>query len=360
MVPKHVVVMEKKISQPQSSKSDNTVVMKAKYSFYIKDGKDETSILIQFTIRNKQYLFAVDDISKAFGYDIDYMKFEQFRESTNSFKIKNDWFTNTKIIIKILSSRKDGCSKSVEDVIAWIQQTTENKWEGVPQIGELDYPLVTGDGKNVQISIRFMEMNGEYWLAGVDLADAIGYKNPSAQISHTNNGCIDFRDLFKQPNNAVKIQNVWYFNNKTAIEFLSYTKRYVTNMKKLAKWIEKESHNGWHFISSKSVQGSQESITIEKILTALGGNFKYEPWAYVRPSEKYKRRQMDLYFKDQNLVVECDEYGHKNYDPADEAKRNEWLNKSMPGIRIYRYNPKGNIFNIIGDILTKLLYKIEE
>ena len=38
--------------------------------------------------------------------------------------------------------------------------------------------------------------------------------------------------------------------------------------------------------------------------------------------------RVDLYFPDYNLVIECDEHGHKDRNPEKEKKRSDFITKS--------------------------------
>jgi very-short-patch-repair endonuclease len=64
--------------------------------------------------------------------------------------------------------------------------------------------------------------------------------------------------------------------------------------------------------------------------------------------ENYKA---DLYFIDHKLVVECDEFNHKDRDAEQEKIREKYI--LSLGNKIIRYNPNDNAFDL-SDVLKKI------
>jgi len=90
-----------------------------------------------------------------------------------------------------------------------------------------------------------------------------------------------------------------------------------------------------------------ESDCLEIIKGAIDGFTSYHEQYYVAP---YK---VDLYLKDLNIAIECDERGHKNgYYGLDEEMRQKTIENAL-GCQFIRFNPDDKNFNI-GDVINKI------
>lgn len=61
------------------------------------------------------------------------------------------------------------------------------------------------------------------------------------------------------------------------------------------------------------------------------------------------------------IAIECDEFGHKSYNPEDELRREKFLQSC--GYRVYRFNPDEDDFcfdTVVGDILDIVIEIKEE
>lgn len=68
---------------------------------------------------------------------------------------------------------------------------------------------------------------------------------------------------------------------------------------------------------------------------------------------------LDLYFIDYKLAIECDEYGHADYNKSNEKERENYILNQ--GISIIRYNPNNVNFDlscVINSILNFIMNKI--
>ena len=68
--------------------------------------------------------------------------------------------------------------------------------------------------------------------------------------------------------------------------------------------------------------------------------------------------RLDLFIKELNLVIECDEYGHRDRDPYKEQEREDYVRDRI-GCDFVRFNPDEpgfNIFRVIGDITRDYMY----
>jgi very-short-patch-repair endonuclease len=66
--------------------------------------------------------------------------------------------------------------------------------------------------------------------------------------------------------------------------------------------------------------------------------------------------RIDLYFPDDKLAIECDEFGHKDRCAEYETKREEFVRKELE-CKFIRYNPDSknfSIFVIIREIVKKM------
>lgn len=104
---------------------------------------------------------------------------------------------------------------------------------------------------------------------------------------------------------------------------------------------------GISFSSDLSV--TKEQQTIGQIVRAF---------AHLRTVKQYKvpPYAIDLYFPDQGIAVECDEHGHRNYDPKSEARRRRHIEQAL-GCTFVRYNPDASNFHI-GDVINEIILLI--
>ena len=66
--------------------------------------------------------------------------------------------------------------------------------------------------------------------------------------------------------------------------------------------------------------------------------------------------RVDLYIHEVNIVVECDENDHANYDPDSESKRTTEINRILAP-KWVRYNPDDRIYGAVQQI-NALIYAI--
>ncbi len=74
-----------------------------------------------------------------------------------------------------------------------------------------------------------------------------------------------------------------------------------------------------------------------------------------KPSREFfcVKYRIDLYFKKQKLAIECDEYGHQNRDPKNEAERQTFLSEKLD-CKFIRFNPHASDF-VFADVSYKIL-----
>jgi very-short-patch-repair endonuclease len=84
---------------------------------------------------------------------------------------------------------------------------------------------------------------------------------------------------------------------------------------------------------------------------------------YHLPKDRYYKKghvygsyyNVDLYCKDLNLVIECDEYAHK-FVCGDDKKREDFIKKTL-NCKFIRFNPDDDNFNL-QDIIDKICFEI--
>lgn len=86
------------------------------------------------------------------------------------------------------------------------------------------------------------------------------------------------------------------------------------------------------------------------------------------PSLKFRHQysvsgyRVDMYSPRYNIIVECDENGHDNYDIEKEAKRTQKINECLNNPQWIRFNPDAygfTIVTVIADITTALTSLID-
>jgi very-short-patch-repair endonuclease len=90
-----------------------------------------------------------------------------------------------------------------------------------------------------------------------------------------------------------------------------------------------------------------ENSTIGFICNSLNNIVKTERQFVVG------RYKVDLYIKELNIVIECDENGHNDYDKEKEKKREEIIKKTL-NCKFIRYNPNSKDFDL-SDVINKIL-----
>ena len=99
----------------------------------------------------------------------------------------------------------------------------------------------------------------------------------------------------------------------------------------------------------KDIDITKEQKTIGQIRRAF---------QHLRTVQQYKVAPyyIDLYFPDYRIAVECDEEGHRRYDPKDERKRQNYIEQRL-SCAFVRYNPDAPNFNI-GDVINQIIVLI--
>ena len=89
----------------------------------------------------------------------------------------------------------------------------------------------------------------------------------------------------------------------------------------------------------------EETSIAEKII-------KLFPKENILLNKKFNNRKPDIWFKDNNIIIEVDERNHENYDSDDEKERENMFKKH--NFKIFWCNPNDpefNLFKFLGEII---------
>ena len=89
---------------------------------------------------------------------------------------------------------------------------------------------------------------------------------------------------------------------------------------------------------TRYISPGEETITF--LMQVFGSRFR------CIPEHEINVYRVDLFISDKNVVVECDEYGHKRYGTAEESIRTAVITSHIPNIRWVRFNPHSPDFKL--------------
>lgn len=196
-------------------------------------------------------------------------------------------------------------------------------------------------------TLRTCIVDGNMWFCGIDAAAALNYKDPKkAILPHVaRENKKSYTILMEGVNIGVhhapgRARQAIYINRDGMISLLVK-----------AKMLNKEAIIGeinellGCSIECHSVIG-KEQATIQDITTAfshVNSEFQYVVGNY----------RIDLYFPDARIAVECDEFDHRNRDPVQEAKRQNYLTARLK-CKFVRYNPDDPSFSIL-EVINRIM-----
>ena len=69
-------------------------------------------------------------------------------------------------------------------------------------------------------------------------------------------------------------------------------------------------------------------------------------------NNRFNNRKPDIWFKDNNIIIEADEGNHENYDSDDEKEREDMFkNHNFKIFRCNPNNPEFDLFKFLGEII---------
>lgn len=184
----------------------------------------------------------------------------------------------------------------------------------------------------------------EYFV-GYEIATLLGYKNPNGTIRKCVSKCnqLTFRDYpgVKEPLLNPKIVLI---TRDGVIEILLKTRKIITP--DVLYILKKFNIN----VTNKKCLTKEQST-----LSEIANIFKIDNPIFQHYIAPY---DIDLYFPDYKLVVECDENGHKDRDIIKERKRMDYINfqLNITDDNWIRYNPDDEKFDIFDLIKNVYVY----
>ena len=184
---------------------------------------------------------------------------------------------------------------------------------------------------NNKIDIIICDKNP--WFKGNDIAKILGYKRPKDAI------CDNVKNKNKLPlkelcSNSIRHKgnqkNTIYINKKGLIQLLSLSK--MPNKSDFIRWCKDKFNINYDIITRLY----KEQETIGQIIKV----FNYKKFKLQYQVDNYR---IDLYFYDDKLAIECDEFGHKYRDQEYEKKRETHLRNKLD-CKFIRYNPDDSDF----------------
>ena len=201
-------------------------------------------------------------------------------------------------------------------------------------------------------NIRYIEKDDNILVSLYDIlniiSDTTGVNNPSKIFSRLKFIYDDFKilELYKFKGQGQKLTPVLSIKDLHLYIkiYLSYCQTISINTKN--KWLEKIGETNYIISSIKT-----ENELFDIILASFK-NYKINKHYYINPY------YVDLYFIDENIVIECDEYDHIDYDKDKEIERTKFISEKLNCSWI-RFNPYEKKFNI-GDIIYEILNIIKK
>jgi very-short-patch-repair endonuclease len=203
-----------------------------------------------------------------------------------------------------------------------------------------------------ECKIHVIWIDNEIWFRGRHVATALTYKdcgqairkNVDAKYKNTLGNL--YRDVFKGRHYWQGMQRTTIYLDRTGLCSLLCAST-VPNKQEFIDWY-KDQFKVDIFVITRLLK---EQETIGQIIQAF---------SHLSPQRQYivGTYRMDLYFPDQKLAVECDEWGHRDRDPNQEATREDYIKKHL-SCKILRYNPDSPgfcVFDVINKIIRDLYH----
>ena len=198
------------------------------------------------------------------------------------------------------------------------------------------------------------------YFCGKDVCEVLGYKNiRNALFDHVGkqdkcalsevNSRITSDSQTPLVRLGVDVTNLSHndklatYITKTGFEHLLMRSRIVKNPNIIRAIVDQCGLNLNHIIESK------EQDTIGKIIEVFNDE-NYETQFRIG---SYR---IDLYFPDQKIAVECDEFGHIGRDQSREKARQMYIENRL-GCEFVRYNPDAKDFSIF-KVIKKLMRRM--
>ena len=200
-------------------------------------------------------------------------------------------------------------------------------------------------GKEVMI----IQKDNEVWFKGNDVAKLLEYENhhQALQLNVSQVDKVSFEDLktyyypiFKSKRNYSLQKNTIFINYNGFLTLLAKSLKPI-NVVIAQKF-------GLNLVNYKHLRKEQKHL--EQIIRVFGNHNKYELQYNV---DGYR---IDIYFPEIKLAIECDEFGHRNYQQDEEKIREEHIRNKL-NCTFIRFNPDDTNFDIIG-VISQIYHHI--
>lgn len=184
-------------------------------------------------------------------------------------------------------------------------------------------------------------VDGVQWYYGNDVAAAVGYRRPQKAIA----------DLVPRRCKREKQQlmgNIVDHNQAIAVWIDEEGLRIFLSKSRLPRATQLATKMG---IDINMRHTTHEEETIGAIECSFPGEVIRRQMPVESSTSTWYR--VDLYFKEHNIVVECDENGHSGYDAEQEEDRKLAIREILQDPVVIRFNPDEpsfDIFKVIGQI----------
>lgn len=196
-------------------------------------------------------------------------------------------------------------------------------------------------------------VNNEFWCRGNDVGTILGYERPRDAIKTH----VDEEDK-STLENLIKSTNkgsvYTYTSNKNDLKTTYINKVGLTTLLVKSK---NPNKNAFINFCKENFGIKCEYISfLKKEQDCIGSLLK--AFSHKKPKTQYVvgKYRIDLYFKEQKLAIECDEFNHKYRNKEYENTRENFIKKEL-NCKFIRFNPDDKnfcIFKLINKIMKEI------
>ena len=182
--------------------------------------------------------------------------------------------------------------------------------------------------------IRIVEVNGEPWFIAKDVCEILGLKNPTATLLRVS-------ECNKRKINIGRAGLANFVNKGGLKQIVVGSKSHLA--------LELARELGIEMQTSMVITKEQETI---EIISKAFSHLRQHRQFFV---DGYR---VDLYFPDEMIAVECDEFGHQLNKRlyTNDIKRQIYIQNKLK-CKFIRYNPDDGDFNI-GTVINQIMMEV--
>lgn len=192
--------------------------------------------------------------------------------------------------------------------------------------------------------------NGDVYMTRNQIGTALGYSNPQKAMDNIffrNKWVLDkLKKEIKLQSGDGKFYRTQLFGEEGIKLIVNYSRKPIENRVTLFESLE---------INHDLQEPPRKEVEYINSLMKIFRTFE------LSTQKAVGEYRVDMTFDELMIAIECDEFGHKNYEPEDELRREKFLQSC--GYRIYRFNPDEDDFcfdTVVGDILDIVIEIKEE